>query len=250
MAYFKEVSDILYPSQQTNRNSSYDYVRVKNLFRRAKIREDLFETTTGFTKYKIIGNERPEQVAEKTYGSPEYDWVVLVTNNIINIRKEWPISNEEFNRYLERKYTQEELNSVHHYETLDYYDYKGKKISIAGKTVDSDYSLTYFDSGVRTQLEGNSDLRFDSTLLKFDSTLTTFDSTVRQIPSTGVVLTVNPVKSISVYDYEVRRNEKKRNIYVLKPKYLQTVIDDMREIMSYGFSSQYVDDKTKKGGNV
>lgn len=214
MSYFREVSDLLYHSQQPNRNSSYDYVRVKNIFRRAKIREDIFNNTTALTKYKIIGDERPEQVAQKVYGSPEYDWVILTTNNIINIRDEWPISNEEFNRYLKRKYTTAELNSVHHYETLDYYDYKGKKILKAGKVVDSDYALTYFDSANQT------------------------------------VLTVYPVKSISVYEYEVRKNEEKRNIYVLKPRYLQAVIDDMREIMSYGFSSQYVDDKTKKGGNV
>lgn len=214
MSYFREVSDLLYRSQQPNRNSSYDYVRVKNIFRRAKIREDIFNNTTALTKYKIIGDERPEQVAQKVYGSPEYDWVILTTNNIINIRDEWPISNEEFNRYLERKYTTAELNSVHHYETLDYYDYKGKKISKAGKVVDSDYALTYFDSANQT------------------------------------VLTVYPVKSISVYEYEVRKNEEKRNIYVLKSKFLQAAIDDMREIMSYGFSSQYVDDKTKKGGNV
>ena len=73
MTYFREVSDLLYQSQQPNRNSSYDYARVKNLFRRAKIRDDFFQNATTFTKYKIIGEERPDQVAEKIYGSSEYD---------------------------------------------------------------------------------------------------------------------------------------------------------------------------------
>ncbi|NBP03946.1 MAG: hypothetical protein EBU90_28385, partial [Proteobacteria bacterium] len=109
MTYFREVSDLLYQSQQTNRNSSYDYARVKNLFRRAKIRDDFFNNSTVFTKYKIIGEERPDQVAEKIYGSSEYDWVVLISNNILNIRTEWPLSDAEFSNYLERKYTEAEL---------------------------------------------------------------------------------------------------------------------------------------------
>lgn len=211
MTYFREVSDLLYQSQQPNRNSSYDYVRVKNLFRRAKIRDDFFKNATVFTKYKIIGEERPEQVAEKVYGSSEYDWVVLTANNIINIRTEWPLSDSEFSNYLDRKYTQEELASPHHYETTAVIDSKGKLIIPAGKQVDSNFSITYFDV---------------------------------------ISKTTNPVKLVSVYEYEIQQNDNKRNIYVLRTRYLQTAIDDMKRIMSYGFSSQYVNDLTKKGENL
>ena len=119
MTYFREVSDLLYQSQQPNRNSAYDFVRVKNLFRRAKIRDDFFQNAVVFSKYRIIGEERPEQVAEKVYGSSEYDWLVLISNNILNIRTEWPLSDAEFSDYLERKYTEAELLSAHHYETTD-----------------------------------------------------------------------------------------------------------------------------------
>ena len=214
MTYFREVSDLLYQSQQTNRNSSYDYTRVKNLFRRAKIRDDFFKNATTFTKYKIIGEERPDQVAEKIYGSSEYDWVVLISNNILNTRTEWPLSDAEFSNYLERKYTEEELASAHHYETTLVTDSKGKMIVPAGKIVDSNFSVTYYDDIL------------------------------------GVSVTKNPVKLISIYEYEIQQNEKKRNIYILRPRFLQTAIDDMRRIMSYGFSSQYVDDGTKKGENL
>jgi hypothetical protein len=214
MTYFREVSDLLYQSQQTNRNSSYDYARVKNLFRRAKIRDDFFQTTTIFTKYKIIGEERPDQVAEKIYGSSEYDWVVLISNNILNTRTEWPLSDVEFSNYLERKYTEAELASAHHYETTLVTDSKGKMIVPAGKIVDSNFSVSYFDAVLE------------------------------------VSVTKNPVKLVSIYEYEIQQNENKRNIYILRPRYLQTAIDDMRRIMSYGLSSQYVDDNTKKGENL
>lgn len=218
MTYFREVSDLLYQSQQQDRNSSYDYVRVKNLFRRAKIRDDFFQSATTFTKYKVIGEERPDQIAEKFYGSSSYDWVVLISNNILNVKNEWPLSNYEFNLYLERKYTNEELQSPHHYETITVYDSSGKLIVPSGKQVDSNFSVTYFDQNVT--------------------------------PGAITISSSQVVKTISKYEYESAINEKKRNIYLLRNNYLQTAIDDMRTIMSYGFSSQYIDDNTKKGDNL
>jgi hypothetical protein len=167
-----------------------------------------------FTKYKIIGNERPEQVAEKVHGSSTYDWVVLIANNILNIRTEWPLNDYEFENFIFRKYTSEQLYEVHHYETLTYYDSRGKLILPSGRQVDSNFSMTYFDE-VLNQTQ-----------------------------------TITPIKSVTNYEYEIQKNDAKRNIYVLRNNYLQTAIDDMREVMSYGFSSQYVDDNTKKGENL
>ena len=214
MTYFREVSDLLYQSQQSNRNSAYDFVKVKNVFRRAKIRDDFFKNATAFTKYKIIGEERPDQIAEKVYGSSSYDWVVLISNNILNVRTEWPLSDAEFSNYLERKYTEAELAYAHHYETTLVTDSRGKMIVPAGKEVDSNFTVSYYDDIL------------------------------------GVSVTKTPVKMVSIYEYEIQQNDKKRNIYVLRPRFLQTAIDDMRRIMSYGFSSQYVDDGTKRGDNL
>jgi hypothetical protein len=214
MTYFREVSDLLYQSQQPNRNSSYDYARVKNLFRRAKIRDDLFQNAVTFTKYKIIGEERPEQVAEKVYGSSTYDWVVLISNNILNVRTEWPLSDSEFSDYLERKYTTAELEQPYQYETTLVADSRGKVILPAGKIVDATFTITYYDENINQSI------------------------------------TVNPIRTVSTYEYEIFQNDKKRNIYLLKNRYLQTAIDDMRRIMSYGFSSQYINDTTKKGENL
>jgi hypothetical protein len=214
MTYFREVSDLLYQSQLPERNSAYDYVRVKNLFRRAKIRDDFFQNITVFSKYTIQGEERPEQVAEKIYGSPIYDWVVLISNNVINVRTEWPMSDYEMQNYLTRKYTEEELSEIHHYETITYYDGNGKLILPSGKIVDQNFSMNYYDS-----IE-------------------------------EVTKTISPIKSVSNYEYETKLNDEKRNIYILRTRYLQTAIDDMRQIMSYGFSSQYVDDLTKKGDDL
>ena len=45
---------------------------------------------------------------------------------------------------------------------------------------------------------------------------------------------------ISNYVYEVRENEKKQTIYILKPFYLQQFLNDMRSEMVYDDSSQFV----------
>ena len=97
MAYFDLFSDLLLPSFSDNRNSSYDYVRVKNLFKRGKIRDDFFQNATVFDKYAIVGDDRPDNVAQALYNSPYLDWVVLISNNIINVREEWPMSQTDFN---------------------------------------------------------------------------------------------------------------------------------------------------------
>lgn len=214
MTYFRQVSDLLYQSQLSNRNSSSDYIRVKNLFRRVKIREDLYKYFTTFTKYKITGEQRPEQVAENYYGSPEFDWVVLISNNIINVRTEWPLSDSELEEFLFRKYTETELTEVHHYETTTIYDSRGKLIVPFGKEVDEDFTVSYFE------------------------------------PDGNIMITVNPVSAITNYEYETKKNDDKRNINLLETRFLQSVINDMKQIMSYGFSSQYVDNNTKKGENL
>lgn len=214
MSYFRRVSDILYQSQFSDVTGSDDYIRAKNIFRRAKIRDDIFQSAVAFTKYKVIGEERPDQVAEKVYGNSAFDWVVLLSNNIINVRTEWPLSDSEIDDYIFRKYTQSQLSEPHHYETTSVFDSRGKLIIPTGKLVDSNFSVTYFDEIINTSV------------------------------------TTTPVKSISNYEYEIKLNDNKRNIYTLRPRFLQTIIDDMEDIMSYGFSSQYVDNNTKKGENL
>jgi hypothetical protein len=68
--------------------------------------------------------------------------------------------------------------------------------------------------------------------------------------SFSVIIVPNPVIGITNYEYEVRKNDEKRTIYVLKPRYLQQVLIDTRKAMTYGISSQYVNSKTIKTENT
>tara|TARA_B100001939_G_scaffold235612_2_gene203168 strand:+ start:1746 stop:2411 length:666 start_codon:yes stop_codon:yes gene_type:complete len=215
MAYFDDFSDLLLPSFAQGRNSNNDVVRVKNLFKRAKIRNDILNTPFAFDEFTIVGDARPDNIANEMYNSPFLDWVVLISNNIINVRDEWPMTQSDFQNYLIDKYGTELLNEIHHYETLKINDPNGSLLLEAGLKVDENFTLKYSYEGEYKTLSGS-----------------------------------NLLKSVTNYEYEVEKNDDKRNIFLLKSNYISTIISDMREIMTYTDSSQFIDKRTKKGSNL
>jgi hypothetical protein len=210
MSYFRELPDLEYQSPFADSNSSQNYVRAKNLFRRVKLRDDLNNVFTLFNKYQIPEGARPDIVAEVVYGRADYDWVVLMTAGIVNVRDEWPLSNRDLYRYAENIYG-EDLNAVHHYETTEVKDSNGRLILPAGKVVDSNFTIPNPDD---------------------------------------YTATLNPVVGIGNYEYETLKNEEKRSIYLLRTDYLQQYLNDMRTIMYYEKSSQYVDKKLIRTENT
>ena len=215
--YFRRLPDLDYPSLLKNRESNTDFVQTKNLFRRAKVREDLFANFMQFDKYKIMGDERPDNVAEKVYNSSNLDWVVLMSNNIIDINNEWPLTQFQLNLFLSEKYSPQQLVSIHHYETLELRDNKKQLILRAGIVVNEDFNMEYLSGG--------------------------------QVKSTNSLVDGRPVKAVTFYDYENDLNDKKRNINILKQEFLGIFIKDFERIMKYDKSSQYVNRKLKRTEN-
>ena len=138
--YFQQVPDLLYPNRTAGEDNISNYTRVKNLFKRGKLREDIYSNLAFFTKYQIIGDERPDNVAEKFYDDPTLDWVILLANNITNIQTEWPMSENSFYNFLIDKYgTEEKLNEVHHYESEGIKNSKGIWIVRKGLTLPENF---------------------------------------------------------------------------------------------------------------
>ena len=221
--YFRKLPNLNYPSPLKTRESNLDVVQTKNLFRRAKVREDLFASFMQFDRYKILGDERPDNVAEKVYGNGNLDWVILMSNNIIDINNEWPLSQFQFNEYLNNKYTPNELGSTHHCETVEFRDRDNQLIVPAGLIVDKNWSMEYL-SGEQIR-----------------STNT---------PSTTSNMSENPVREVTFLEFETNLNEQKRNINVLKPDLLGLFLKDFDRVMKYDKSSQYVNRKLKNTENL
>ena len=214
MGYFRELPNLEYQSFLSDTISSQSYLKVKNLFRRNKLRDDLQSNFTVFDKYEIMEGARPDTVAEELFGDSELDWVVLITAGIINVRDEWPLSNQELYKFTENKYGFENINNIHHYETKEVKDSRNRLILPKGKVVDSNFTIPKPDT------------------------------------SNEETVTLNPVIGISNWEYETIKNEKKRSIYILRRMYLQQFLNDMRDIMVYQQSSQRVDDKLARTENT
>ena len=119
-SYFRQVPEFEYVSRTADTKNISEYSPVKNLFKRGKLKEDIFNDLTLFTKYQITGDDRPDNVAFQVYQDSKLDWVVLLSNNIINIQDEWPLTNQSFENYLLNKYENEQnIHGIHHYESKE-----------------------------------------------------------------------------------------------------------------------------------
>ena len=206
-SYFRQLPNLDYPSLKNDRTSVYDYEIVKNLFKRAVVRDDVFGDMVNFTKYSVEGDERPDEVAYDFYGDAALDWVILTTNNIIHVRDEWPMGNQDFLTYLNGKYTAQDLSNIHHYETKVIRDSRQNLIQPAGLYVKSNHSVTFTDRG--------------STYTKSEIT------------------------SVSFLEHETNLNDEKRNIDILRPELLDLFLRDVGNIMEYKDSSQFITEKLK-----
>ena len=133
-SYFKQVPNFEYVNRTKGSRDISNYITIKNLFKRGKIRPDIFGSLNFFTKYKIIDDERPDNIAFKEYDDSSLDWVVLLSNNILNIQSEWPLPQTSLDEILLEKYeTYEKLHSgIHHYETIEIKNSKGGVILPGG----------------------------------------------------------------------------------------------------------------------
>lgn len=216
-SYFRQVPNFDYVSRLPDAKIS-DYAPVKNLFKKGKLRDDIFQNLAFFTKYKINGDDRPDNVAFEVYQDSTLDWLVLLCNNIVNIQTEWPMTQVAFDEYVLSKYGSYDAlyGGIHHYETSEVTNSQGVVIVPAGLEVPSSYSVSFYDYFAGSQV----------------------DSGNISVPVTN-------------YEYEEKKENDKRNIFVLKNRYLNVVLDDMGDIMPYKKgSSQYVSEDLKRGDNI
>ena len=323
-SYFKQVPDFEYVNRTKGSQDISNYINVKNLFKRGKIRPDIFGNLSFFTKYKIVGDERPDNIAFKEYNDSSLDWVVLLSNNILNIQSEWPLPQTSLDEILLEKYgTYDKLYSgIHHYETIEIKNSKGGVILPGGletpKTwrtngnyiqaintkinqisgTESKIATITMNNGIKDLVVGSEVLinnvsssvyngRFPITsVLKVGDVVIRFTYVLPSIPEVkqpeiggteqvtftveGTVGTGNAYyyeyydansyhtipaakmpQVVTNYQYEIDKEDDKRNIFLLKPDYLNVLFNDLDNIMPYKKgAAQYVSDTLKKGENI
>jgi hypothetical protein len=215
--YFRQVPNFDYVSRTADNKAISDYIPVKNLFKKGKLRSDIFGDLNYFTKYQIIGDERPDNVAYKFYDDETLDWVVLLSNNILNIQTEWPLPQTSFDAVMLEKYgSYTNLNATHHYETVEVKNVAGVIIVPQGLQVPQNFSVTYYDASLG-----------------------------QEVTKSGIT------REVTNLQYEEKIEDEKRNIFILKPLYLNIIFNDLDDIMPYKKgSTQYVNATLKRGDNI
>tara|TARA_B100000963_G_scaffold357685_1_gene380479 strand:+ start:1031 stop:1705 length:675 start_codon:yes stop_codon:yes gene_type:complete len=216
--YFNNLPDFLYVNRTVDGRNNNDYSVVKNLFKRAKLRDDIYQNVTFFDKFIIDGDDRPDNVANKIYNDPTLDWVVLISNNILNVQSEWPMSQIDFNTYVTEKYENETVlySGIHHYKSREVKTTDGSIIIPSGERVSIAQSVSYYD-----------------------------DASGQHVRETDIAI---PVTN---FEFENDLNNKKREIFVLKREYLNVIFDDLDEIMRYEKgSTQFLSRTLVRGDNI
>ena len=323
-SYFKQVPNLEYVNRTKGNKDISNYITVKNLFKRGRIRPDIFGNVNYFTKYKVIGDDRPDNVANEVYGNPNLDWVILLSNNIQNIQTEWPLPQTSLDEFFLEKYgSYEELNSIHHYETIELKNSQGGVILPGGletpnkwktngnyiqainttinqisgteskiATVTMYNGIRNLEVGSEVYIQGVSEDTYNgrfpvTSILAVGDVVIKFTYVLPSIPEKKTIInysggeevtftvegnvgtgnayyyeyydnnsyhTVPAAKmteAVTNYQYEMKKEDDKRNIFTLKPEYLNVIFNDMDEIMPYKEgATQYVSRTLTKGENI
>ena len=226
MAYFRHLPNIAYQSPLSHKNRSDDYIVIKNIFRRTKMFDFLSSNISVFQKFVIGDGARPDTVAEDLYGDSSLDFVVILTAGITNINHQWPIQDHQVYDFALEKYGSEaEMTSIHHYETLEIVDDKGRLILPPELIVDGDFKIS-------------------GTVNKYPSTRYTLKSLTgnRQLDDKDEfsVTTDNIASPVTNLEFEYKENEKRREIDVIRNSYVNMFVEDMKDIVRYDKSSSYI----------
>jgi len=213
--YFSFVPDIKYDEKPIKFPfSQSEYITAKNFFRRFKIDEDYFQYSVYFNRYAITDTDRLDTISEKFYGNPFYDWVIAITNNIINTQFDWPLKEWQVRDMVENP------DDTHHYETIEVINAEGNVVLQPGLTVDE---------------------RFVNSVFKYVDTTT---PTVIYTTRAGT----NVTHRVTNLDQTIKENDAKREIYILKPIYLQSFVTEFRKQNLYSESSNYISSTLKQTG--
>jgi hypothetical protein len=190
--YFSKFIPLVYP----NRDDSLKV--VSDIFFRAQFALEAKADASLYYEYEIKDSDSPEILAYKYYGSPSYHWIVLLANDMLDPLYDWPMSGVVFDRYLANKYG-DEINGIHHYETLQLV------------APDDGYGYTAGDTILDAGITCNSTFRYAYAGGTFEA------------PDAGI--------KVLNYDYEFKLNEAKRKIRLLDNKYLSDFIKNFDSLI-------------------
>jgi len=181
---------------------SYNGKSVVNITRRTAIQQQLYSSPIEFLSYTIADGEKPEDIALYYYGDIGKTWLVFMANNIIDPVSQWPLSNDDFDKMIIKKYSAQAkaINSA----------YVGNGVINWTQNASLTSNILWY------QNVENNRISKDTYLLNADLGL----------------ITAGDWFPVRIYDYELELNENKRNIFLFNRAYASQAESDLKGLLN------------------
>ena len=177
---------------------------VVDIFRRVILSKEYFENSLYYEEYEVLHGETPEEVSYRFYGTTDLSWAILMVNNIVDPRFEWPISEESLYKVVEDRY-----GGAQNVFTIN------RAVNAKGYQVETFFVLTEdstHEEPVRLLFENPGEDNINTPIAYQDSSL------ISQFESN--------------FEVESQKNESKRRIKILKPEIMLEVVDRYKRMIN------------------
>jgi len=182
MSYFKYFPTVMIKGQE-----------VLDITRKVRLSTALRSVSLDYLSYTLDEGDKPEDIANYYYDSPDYAWLVLMSNDIVDPYTEWYKSSEELDAYIKVQY--EVKSGLTGDAVLDW----SKNTSIASNIV---HYRSIHESAVQINR-----------------------ATYQKAPASEFY-------AMRVYDYEAELNESRREIRLINKSYLAFIEDRFVEVIN------------------
>ena len=225
--YFSQFPKIPYSFNLTNEGK---IAAVTNIFARFNINSSIVDNASAFYKYQVEDGDTPEIIAYKQYGDQELHWIIIMVNQISDPLFDMPLQLNSLEEKIIKQYGYSSIANA--YSTIHHYELEVKNIlsevngPITTTTNTSIVTLeqyNYSSNAIVTQPPNITNTK----------NVTFYANNSNANSATVATLTIESVyKPVYVYDYEVELNESKRQIKILKPKYVEGLIDEVGRVLN------------------
>lgn len=207
----------------SNEDSTTSVDVVTNITTRFSFLSSLKNQASLFYEYTIKDTDTPESIAYKIYGDPEKHWIILLFNDIIDPQFDWPLSYNAFNEYVDKKY------STAQYANNSTY---GAGLAYAKNAANIKERVKIIERQIFGSSLNSYDIKKSVDIIQLDANTyaNTVTSTItKTLPNNMTVKQTISKQQKTYYDFEYWENESKRNIIILQPRYIETVMAEFQE---------------------
>jgi hypothetical protein len=243
MRYFSNFPSISYSLD----DNDLEYKLIKNPLTRVRFIREVLQNVKVFYEYDISDSDSPEIIAHKLYEDANRYWIVMFANDLIDPYYDVPLKDADLESYVKYKYGIPSSDStiisaddeyisadndgddvgafqIHHYER------KTKVVTNKDGNIDEheyvielqQYSYDFSSNSIVT-----------NTLPTLENPIIVVSSETTEVANDGVIITKTITDHVVTnYDYELRENEKKRKIRLVRPEYVADIETQFKTLLN------------------